>query len=679
MKFWPGWRAAGGAIAVLAACFSTSCRDEPVKDQPGAGTEARAAEYGTDALWELSPPDASLAVVISGGALEPARAGLTIALAGLERQAATKALAARLRRELAAFPAPILDPGLKDKGVDPAGGAAYFVSDAGPAAVLSVPDRAKLLAATKGTSAGGVDRIGSWFCKPAKGRYLCAAKADQIDTLAKGGPYSPIDDWAAELRGDVEIHSAEMPAAVKGVLSAMGLVGSAGIRIGARLERGGGTIRAHVTGRATGALEHGRSGTPTKLEVDKDQAPTGLFVVQSAKLGPGSLFGAMANHVATKLPGGVDAGSLVASLDGDAIGWALPGEAARFAIRIGLAVEEPMKQVLARCEALGSVLPVGVGVAKRGNVCSLSFDLSALFPDKGMKGTLEAALWVEASALRVEIGGPATSSETPARADFPREVVERPQLYSSWGRGSLVGSPSIAALTAMSDDAEVTRALLHWLYRINELGMSLRVEEDGVHAAVHVRTLWANPPSLVAEVEKVIDQASERGGDARAGLAAAAGRFPDSPLARDLRGGGGGLMVQILPMVAVLAISDLATARAEEQTRVAMGDSPAAVAARKRAVKLAERKGSLTIGLFRGVIRASPHCAKMAAFARRYRASHKAELIRLNQQFDATPVAYRELMIKTHEKHVTPLAPDFFAATRVCEKDAEFRASMEAP
>jgi hypothetical protein len=637
---------------------------------------ARRAEYGTDALWKLSPPDASLAVVISGGAFGSARAGLTTALAGLERQPATVALAAHLRRELAAFPVPILDPRLNEIGVDPAGGAAFFVSEAGPVAVLSVADRAALLAATKATSGGGVDRIGgAWFCKPAVGRYLCAAKAEQLDTLEKGGPYSPIDGWNPELRGDIEFHSTEFPAPVAEVLRGVGLVGSAGVRIGARLERGGATIRAHVTGNASGVLQGSRTVTPTALAVEEDESPAGLFVVQTGTLGPSSLFGAVEGMAATSLPGRVHLGTLVASLSGDAIGWALPGDAARFAIRIGLTVEEPMKQVLAACGELGGLLPAGVAATRRGNVCSLSVDLPALFPDRGLTGTLEAALWVDEAALRIDVGGPARSPETPARADFPREVVERPQLLSTWGRGSLAGSSSVAALTAMGGDAEKTRALLYWLYRINELGMSLRVEEDGVHATLRVRTLWANPPALVTEVEKLIDRAP--GAETVAQMAALAGRFPDSPLARDQRAGGGGLMVQFLPILAALAIDDWATERADEQRKAAMGDSPAAVAARERAVEIARRKARLTGELFRGLIRASPHCQKMTAFVRQYRLSRRSQLERLYRQFHEAPVVYRELMMRTHEQALAPLVRDFIAATRPCEEDKRFRAAME--
>jgi hypothetical protein len=146
---------------------------------------------------------------------------------------------------------------------------------------------------------------------------------------------------------------------------------------------------------------------------------------------------------------------------------------------------------------------------------------------------------------------------------FAAEIADRPHLFAVWGRGSLIGSAGVAS--PAEQKLQPVRTLVHgvvsWFYRINEIGLWLRVRDDGVHVALRVRTIWANPDELVAAIEDVIE-ASPIAGRRRARLVALAERFPDSPLAGDLRAGQGGLALEGVALGGMSAFVAWATRRA---------------------------------------------------------------------------------------------------------------------
>jgi hypothetical protein len=98
------------------------------------------------------------------------------------------------------------------------------------------------------------------------------------------------------------------------------------------------------------------------------------------------------------------------------------------------------------------------------------------------------------------------------------------------------------AVSTLPSDPEAG-ALLFWLFHLNELGFSFRVEDDGVHVALRTRTLWSNPDELVAEIEKALDDLAAGQPQALARASALRARYPDSPLARDEEAGYHGLFV----------------------------------------------------------------------------------------------------------------------------------------
>ena len=561
--------------SAMALCLHASCREKP-GERNRAGEGALAAPT-TDALWALAPPDLRSAVVIADGAVGRVRGALVTLEDLLGRSLATEELARELRATLTVGGISLLDAKPADIGVDLARGMASFTGGAGPVLVLPVVDAARLVAATGGESQGGVDRLGrELFCKMVSGRYVCASWAGQLDTLGRAAA-SPVAEWNAELRGDVEVFIARMPDEVDQLLRQAGLQAAHGIRIGARLERGGVTIRAHLRGKLDGPLEQARTPEPSRLLAGADRAPAGLFAVKGA-----GLWRAFGEHLVAELPakilpGDVTLGQVAASIDGEIVGWAYPGPVERYTLLVGLTTEGPMRKLLAACDQLASVLGPTVKVAVKGERCAIAEDPAAA--DASPSDVVDAEMWVESGALRIEAKGSATAATAASPApqaasrarqaaaplpDFAREVADRPSLFATWGHGSFIGSIYAANLVELGEAAQggdAMRLAVRWLYFVNELGVALRVEDDGVHAALRVRTLWANPDPLIAEMQDMIEQLVERKPEARARMAALAARFPDSPLAADVRAGSGGLTVQLLPFIAVGVMSMWAAER----------------------------------------------------------------------------------------------------------------------
>jgi hypothetical protein len=193
-------------------------------------------------------------------------------------------------------------------------------------------------------------------------------------------------------------------------------------------------------------------------------------------------------------------------------------------------------------------------------------------------GPLRVELWVAGGALLVGLGADETAAGAgPGSAELPpfaRELLERPQLLAAWGHGSLLGSEGISlpAELATTELADPARAVMFWLYHLNELGMSIRVQDDGVHAGLRVRTSWANPDEVVAEAEKLIEQLGPGAKDAHARAAALAARFPDSPLARDVEVGGAGLFAP-LPAAAALVAASAYARPSRPATRAGHGEA----------------------------------------------------------------------------------------------------------
>jgi hypothetical protein len=99
------------------------------------------------------------------------------------------------------------------------------------------------------------------------------------------------------------------------------------------------------------------------------------------------------------------------------------------------------------------------------------------------------------------------------------------------------------AMLAAMKTSDPTGGLAIWsVLHLSELGFGLRVTDDGIHAVARVRTLWANPDDVVAEVEKRLNDLAGGKADALADIQSVADKHSDAPLARDLKAGPAGLV-----------------------------------------------------------------------------------------------------------------------------------------
>jgi type IV pilus assembly protein PilA len=544
-------------VAAVAAALAVGCKQEskaPAAD-PAAGAPVQADS--TDPLWALAPADVDVALVIADRAAASVQTGLVTVVHALEQSPVTAQLAREIRESLTVAGIDLLDQAkLAAVGIDLGRGAAFFMSKTGPVAVLPVGDRAKLVAAVGGKSEAGVDRLKSdMVCKDLAGRYACATQAALLDQLGKGGS-SPVASWPAELRGHIEVYAS--PAQLAGSPLPAILSGTEGVRVSARLERGGATVRAHLTGKPAGPLA-GAVPAKTRLLADlADQAPSGLFVLQGAALWKTFQSRALEGVPPMQLPGGAALDEVVRSVDGDIVAYAPSGAPERGFVRIGLSSVEPMKKLLAACDQLAAGAPPGVTIAKKGERCAVGVGRAALGMVGGAGETIEAELWVDEKlgALVAGFGDQAgTSTARPPLPTLAREILDQPHLFAMWAQGSIATTPSFhGSADLLAVRGMIAMPILFWLHRLNELGLAVRVRDDGIHAALRVRTLWANPDPLVAEADKLFEELAQGKADV-ARVQALAARYPDAPLAHDVQAGGAGFVLLAAPTGTIAAIA----------------------------------------------------------------------------------------------------------------------------
>jgi hypothetical protein len=538
-------------LIALAGLAAAGCK----KESPQAGGNPIAAA-STDPLWAFAPPNPSMALVVADGVLHPIYSGGLKALAGLEKAPGGAEIAGMIRQRARTPAGDLLDrKRLAELGVDLDKGAALFRGGGATVVVLPVSDGAKFAAALGAPVDGGVASLGPLRCKTVSGRYLCADSPQALDQAAKGGGQAQAASLPRELRGHLELFvSAEEMGANNMPLDAPG-----GLRAAVIFERGALTARIHVVGKPRPPLDAARGSKSALAAGVADQQPTGLLLVNAAGLWK------MAQARATdagevRMPGGVSEKDLIHALSGELIGYALPGTPLRGMARVGLTNEAPLVKLVAACGELAAAAPTGVSVSKAGEKCAVSIDLTALgAPTPGIeKVTFD--VWVEGGALVVGLGDyAAKSSARPGLAPFARDLLEGDWTVAAWGQGTMAGGPLRAdkAELEVLRRADPTGGLALWaIHHLSEVGVAMRVADDGVHGMFRVRTLWSNPDEVVAAVEEKAAAFAAGDTSAIAALAEVAKKYPDSPFARDTQAGAGGLAAPIAAggLVAAVAI-----------------------------------------------------------------------------------------------------------------------------
>jgi hypothetical protein len=85
--------------------------------------------------------------------------------------------------------------------------------------------------------------------------------------------------------------------------------------------------------------------------------------------------------------------------------------------------------------------------------------------------------------------------------------------------------------------------LISWAVAyVNELGIGVRVADDGLHVVFDVRTMWSNPDDVLASLEPLVADLARGNTTAVAKIRALAEHHPDSRLASDLANGEAGML-----------------------------------------------------------------------------------------------------------------------------------------
>ncbi|HUS64007.1 MAG TPA: hypothetical protein VMZ28_05660 [Kofleriaceae bacterium] len=539
--------------ATVVLCLG-ACKKEGA-DAPGG---APIATSSTDALWAFAPPDPQVAVIAADGSLAPLHAAVLRVMADLQKAPGGAALVQQLRPSLEGAPFDPFDPkSLADAGLDLAKGFAFFDGEKGETAVLPVADAKKFVAAMHGTSEGGIDRFGGKACKPVKDRYVCSSSVEGLDAAARGGGQSQVAGWPAQMRGNIEIYVS--PARLGGGAP---VSDSKGLRVGVALERGAATVRVHLVGTPTGPFATARGGKTALVSGLADQQPVGLLVLDAVSLWNAQKEQAIRQTAgAPPLPGGVTAGEIAAAVRGDLVGYALPGMPMRGLAKIGLTSEAPVKKLLGACAQLAAAAPPGITLSATGDRCTVTVDPKALGPE--MAGLampiMKLDAWVEGGSLVLGLGDHAAKSTArPGLSPFAREILEGEHLFAAWGQGNLAGGPLLATkeqLDAMRAQ-DPTGGFAVWaIHHLSEFGIAIGVTDDGIHAALRVRTLWANPDPVIAAVQAAVSEFSSGKVEALDQLKKIAEQHPDSPFGHDMQAGPAGLVAPMMAVGMVAAVS----------------------------------------------------------------------------------------------------------------------------
>ena len=496
----------------------------------------------TDALWKLAPPDLLGGGVVADGTLARLHSGLVTVLAALDKAPGGADVAGKIRAGLVQKGVDITDPAaLKAIGIDLSKGAAIFHAKATDVMVMPVTDPAKLVAKVGGSSKDGIDKLDDdVFCKLMAGRYVCAKTAAGLDLVGKGT--SPVASWPPAMRGDIEgFAAAEL---IQKDLGPFQVSSTQGLRASARLERGGATIRLHVTGTPAGQMALAQSQRSRLVKGLAEQAPTGLFILQAGHLWDPVRDKAIAENGAAPLPGGATVKDVLGAITGNLVGYVLPGPPGRGVFKVGMTDVAPMAKLVAACDQLGALAPPGVTVGKQGDHCRVTVSPSLM---GGMYAAAPSSIsfevWTEPGAMVMAIGDlTGKAAGAPPVSPFAAELLAHSWLMAGWGQGSVASEASLPLATLLRTrihQVEGGDLMLWGLFHLSELGVGLRSDKDGIHMVGRIRTLWSNPAPLTAELEQRIDAFVGGKADALSDVAALAKKNPDSPFAHDLRAGPG--------------------------------------------------------------------------------------------------------------------------------------------
>jgi hypothetical protein len=452
-----------------------------------------------DDLWRHAPAGSRTALVVTGPALTT---GLATArafaddLRAFPDPEATTQLAAMFRHDGVDFLAAGGPPELElSRGI------ALFEVDGAPIVLYPARDPAAFARARPS------DRV----CRPHAGYAACATTAAQLDRLGTGGEAAVAAAAARppHLRGAVELVE----------------TGDATITAVIDIERGAAEVRAHVSAPTVAAAIPAITESPLVARVRTAPA-SGVLVLDLRAVLP-LLVAAAGPRLAA-----------LSALRGDLVAVGLTGGELRGWVAFGVTDRAATQKIIDGCDALSTpTLELRPG----GGRCAITPRVPA-YSLPALEARLDGDVVVIETAGAVGAHGAAAPEVT--------ALLAAPAFLATWGRG-------IALRPTGGVPPQLAGA--QWLVdRIDELGIVVRPERDGVAVTFRLGSVYRNSDEVLARLDAILAPDPAPAAIAR-GLEALGREHPQSPLARSVALGPAGplLPLGVLGAVALFGIAGL--------------------------------------------------------------------------------------------------------------------------
>ena len=495
-----------------------------------AGTKDTTRADAADRLWALAPDRLAGGIVVGPGAI----AVIDPVIDKLRALAKDPELGV-LQRPVAELDAVLggARTHLADAGFALDQGFAFFQTDDGALiGLIPMADRDKLVATLKGTrgkAPSDPDIVRSLICQPIGKMYACTKDTATFDRIGKGtGAKLGAKLATSGGRGDVEVYFGKSLVEAAGYDEAVATI---------VVTRGQVELRGFMAGKPTGAIAPLVTAVRPRPELAN---PAGFVVANLAPLL------AMVARAApdVKLPGDVTPGQLIGSMTGQITATMAAG-LADYSVKLALTDPRPFTALVAHCSELAPMIPLAA--QQPAGACRVA--MQSAFP-------IELDVWVEGSDLRIASHkGPLAKGTADVTDPLATELAAGGWSYAMWGRGSMFATGGVQ-FPPMPGAMEPQAALvLRALGAISEVGLGVKIEADGIHGRLLLRTIWSNPPEVADKLAAITADTLMKN-QANAPAKAIADGAPSSPFATDFAAGQSGMMAPVAAtgMLAAIAI-----------------------------------------------------------------------------------------------------------------------------
>ncbi len=406
-----------------------------------------------------------------------------------------------------------------DAGIAP-GAAAAFVGTQQMVLVVPVIDRDKFVAAAKGQRASdlqnGVDVIDAMQCAPRKGFYVCASSLALLDQLGSGSLVGRVNSVGSRGDAEVVVDFDQAPP------NALGLKGTGALT----LQLGDGQVLMR------GVVPRGADPVVAERKISLDTSCASGFIL--ADIMP----------LLKAVPGGNADKAASAGIDGRFTA-VMPAGQLDVDARLLLTNEKVATMAVGTCDTI-SANPIVTFAADDG-ICNITV------PSVG--ATLQA--WVQDNEVRLahqKLGEGACL--TLPRSALGTELADGNWHAAMWGRGFGIDAAMASFKDLPLNDLPPAQlaAAVRLFAVFSEMGVGLEARPDSTRFVLGLRTIFSNPPALVAELQQAFD-AVAIGQPNSAVFAALAKKYPNSDFATDYAAGPVGLMVPVGVVGALAALA----------------------------------------------------------------------------------------------------------------------------